>query len=125
MWQITKILLFGAFFTNILFGFAAMEFIGGDYLGIENIAQLFTLPFVTPPADTAYGTDIVVPMIPALLLLIPPLLGAIGLRLLLYLGVHHILGILTSYIQGESKPNYRKYVSAMEGIVGIGIQVVV
>ena len=48
-----------------------MEFIGGDYLGIENIAQLFTLPFVTPPADTAYGTDIVVPMIPALLLLIP------------------------------------------------------
>ena len=60
-------------------------------------------------------------MIPALLLLIPPLLGAIGLRLLLYLGVHHILGILTSYIQGESKPNYRKYVSAMEGIVGIGI----
>ena len=121
MWQITKILLFGAFFTNILFGFAAMEFIGGDYLGIENIAQLFTLPFVTPPADTAYGTDIVVPMIPALLLLIPPLLGAIGLRLLLYLGVHHILGILTSYIQGESKPNYRKYVSAMEGIVGIGI----
>ena len=121
VWQITKILLFGAFFTNILFGFAAMEFIGGDYLGIENIAQLFTLPFVTPPADTAYGTDIVVPMIPALLLLIPPLLGAIGLRLLLYLGVHHILGILTSYIQGESKPNYRKYVSAMEGIVGIGI----
>ena len=63
VWQITKILLFGAFFTNILFGFAAMEFIGGDYLGIENIAQLFTLPFVTPPADTAYGTDIVVPMI--------------------------------------------------------------
>ena len=121
VWQITKILLFGAFFTNILFGFAAMEFIGGDYLGIENIAQLFTLPFVTPPADTTYGTDIVVPMIPALLLLIPPLLGAIGLRLLLYLGVHHILGILTSYIQGESKPNYRKYVSAMEGIVGIGI----
>ena len=121
VWQITKILLFGAFFTNILFGFAAMEFIGGDYLGIENIAQLFTLPFVTPPADTAYGTDIVVPMIPALLLLIPPVLGAIGLRLLLYLGVHHILGILTSYIQGESKPNYRKYVSAMEGIVGIGI----
>ena len=46
VWQITKILLFGAFFTNILFGFAAMEFIGGDYLGIENIAQLFTLPFV-------------------------------------------------------------------------------
>ena len=27
VWQITKILLFGAFFTNILFGFAAMEFI--------------------------------------------------------------------------------------------------
>ena len=103
VWQITKILLFGAFFTNVLFGFAAMEFINGDYLGLENITKRFMLPFVTPPTDTSYGADIVIPMIPALLLLIPPVLGAIGLRLLLYLGLHHILGIITSYIHGESK----------------------
>ncbi|MCP2506069.1 MAG: hypothetical protein NLN56_03530, partial [Nitrosopumilus sp.] len=30
LWQITKILLFGAFFANIMFGFAAMSFIDGN-----------------------------------------------------------------------------------------------
>jgi len=36
IWQITKILLFGAFFANIMFGFAAASFIDGNTLGIEN-----------------------------------------------------------------------------------------
>ena len=37
IWQITKILLFGAFFVNTMFGFAAVSFIDGNYLGIENL----------------------------------------------------------------------------------------
>ena len=49
LWQITKILLFGAFFTNIMFGFAAIYFLDGNSLGIENIPNIFSLPFVTPP----------------------------------------------------------------------------
>ena len=105
VWQITKILLFGAFFTNILFGFAAMEFIGGDYLGIENIAQLFTLPFVTPPADTAYGTDIVVPMIPALLFLYHLCLGQLDCIAIIPWSAPHTRN--TYLVHGESKPNYR------------------
>jgi len=123
IWQITKILLFGAFFSNIMFGFAATSFFGGNDLGIENIPTLFTLPFVTPPTDPSYATEKVVPMIPALLVLLPPILAAIGLRLGLYVGLHSIIKVVTSYIHdsSEGKPRYLNYVSTMEAVVGIGV----
>lgn len=123
LWQITKILLFGAFFTNIMFGFATIYFLDGNTLGAENIPAIFSLPFVTPPTDSSYAVNTVVPMIPALLVLVPPILAAIGLRLVLYIGLHHIINVVTSYIKDSSngKPRYLNYVSTMEAVIGIGI----
>ena len=123
LWQITKILLFGAFFANIMFGFAAMSFIDGNTLGVEHLPNLFSLPFVTPDSNPNYAFEQVVPMIPALVILIPPMLGAIGLRLVLYVGIHRIIDVVTSYLQDsqEGKPRYLNYVSTIEGILGIGI----
>jgi len=123
VWQITKILLFGAFFANIMFGFAVMSFIDGNTLGIENIPSLFILPFVTPGNDPSYAADNVVPMVPALVILIPPLLAAIGLRLVLYVGIHRIINVITSFLHdsNEGKPRYLNYVSTIEGIIGIGV----
>ena len=123
IWQITKVFLFGAFFANVLFGFAAMEVLDGNTLGVENLPTLFSLPFVTPPTDTSYAFDNVVPMIPALLILIPPILAAIGLRLVLYVGIHSLISVVTSYIQDstEGKPRYLNYVSTIEAIIGIGV----
>ena len=123
IWQITKILLFGAFFSNIMFGFAASEFFDGNYLGIENLPILFSLPFVTPPIDSSYSLEKVVPMFPSLLILIPPILSAVGLRLVLYVGLHSIIKVITSYIQdiSEGKPRYLNYFSTVTAIIGIGI----
>ena len=123
LWQITKILLFGAFFVNIMFGFAAMSFIEGNTLGVENLPSLFSLPFITPDTDPNYASENVVPMIPALVILIPPLLAAIGLRLILYVGIHRIINVITSFLQDskDGKPRYLNYVSTIEGIIGIGI----
>ena len=123
LWQITKILLFGAFFANIMFGFAAMSFIEGNTLGVEHLPNLFSLPFVTPDSNPNYAFEQVIPMIPALVILIPPMLGAIGLRLVLYVGIHRIIDVVTSYLQDsqEGKPRYLNYVSTIEGILGIGI----
>lgn len=123
LWQITKILLFGAFFANIMFGFAAISFLDGNDLGVENLPSLFSLPFVTPPTDPSYATNTVVPMIPALVILIPPILAAIGLRLVLYIGIHGIINVITSYIHdsSEGKPRYLNYVSTIEAIIGIGV----
>ena len=123
VWQITKILLFGAFFANIMFGFAAMSFVDGNTLGLENIPSLFTLPFVTPDNNPNYAAENVVPMIPALVILVPPLLAAVGLRLVLYVGIHRIIDVITSFLKdsNEGKPRYLNYVSTVEGIIGIGI----
>ena len=123
IWQITKILLFGAFFANIMFGFAAVSFLDGNTLGIENLPTLFTLPFVTPETDPNYALENVVPMIPALVILVPPLLAAIGLRLILYVGIHRMINVITSHLKdsNEGKPRYLNYVSTIEGIIGIGV----
>ena len=123
IWQITKILLFGAFFANVMFGFAAMEFLDGNTQGIENLPTIFSLPFVTPPTDGSYAFEKVVPMIPSLVILIPPILAAIGLRLLLFIGLHNVLKVVTTYLQdsSEGKPRYLNYVSTIEAIVGIGV----
>ena len=123
IWQFSKVVLFGAFFANIMFGFAAMYVIDGNDLGVENISAIFSLPFVTPPTDHSYATEKVIPMIPALLVLVPPILGVIGLRLLLFVGLHHIYKVITSYIQdsAEGKPKWLNYTSSFEAIVGIGV----
>ena len=123
IWQVTKILLFGAFFTNIMFGFAAVAFLEGDTLGVENIPTIFTLPFVNPGTDPSYATENVVPMIPALVILIPAVLAAAGLRIVLYVGVHRIIDVITSYVRDsvDEKPRYLNYVSTIEGIAGIAV----
>ena len=123
IWQITKVVLFGAFFANIMFGFAVMYTIDGNDLGIENVPTILSLPFITPPTDHSFATEKVVPMIPALLVLVPPILGVIGLRLLLFVGLHHIYKVITSYIQDTAggKPKWLNYTSTAEAIVGIGI----
>ena len=123
LWQITKILLFGAFFGNIMFGFAAAEFIDGNQLGVEHLPNLLLLPFMSPGDDPAYATNNVVPMIPALVVLVPPILAAIGIRLLLYVGVHRAIHVITSFIQDSSngKPRYLNYVSTVEGVIGVVI----
>ncbi len=123
IWQITKVLLFGAFFANIMFGFATMYLIDGNDLALDSLPALFSLPFVTPPTDPSYAVENVVPMIPALLVVVPPLLGVIGLRLMLFVGFHSILSVITSYIKdsSEGKPRFLSYLSTIEAIIGIGI----
>ncbi|HUT07199.1 MAG TPA: hypothetical protein VMW74_11015, partial [Nitrosopumilaceae archaeon] len=123
IWQITKILLFGAFFVNTMFGFAAVSFLDGNSLGIENLPTLFSLPFVTPETNPNYALEQVVPMIPALIILIPSVLAAIALRLVLYVGIHRIIDVVTLFIQdsNEGKPRYLSYVSIIESVLGIGI----
>ena len=123
VWQVTKILLFGAFFANIMFGFAAMSFIDGNSLGIEHLPKLFSLPFVTPGADPGYAAENVVPMIPALVILIPPILAAIALRLVLYVGIHRLISVIVSFAHDSNggKPRYLNYVSTIEGIFGIAV----
>ena len=123
LWQATKVTLFGAFFVNVMFGFAAVSFLDGNHLGIEHLPGLFSLPFVTPPMDPTYAEQTVIPLIPALVILLSPILAAIGLRLLLYVGLHGVISMVTSYIADSSdgKARYLNYASTLELILGITV----
>lgn len=123
IWQITKVLLFGAFFINLIFGFSVLYMLQGNDLGVQSLWGLFSLPFTTTPTDPSYALDKVAPMIPTLIVLVPPLLAAIGLRLVLYVGLHNIIRVIISYVQDSSKgkPKFLDYIATIEGIIGIGI----
>ena len=123
IWQITKVLLFGAFFTNLIFGFALIYLLQGNDLGIQNVWNIFSLPFNTPALDPNYAVTQVVPMIPALTVLVPSLLAVVGMRLVLYVGLHNIVRIITSYVQdaAKGKPKFLDYVSTVEGLIGVGV----
>ena len=121
IWQITKIFLFGAFFVNIMFGLALTHLLDGNDLGLDKLPSLFSLPFSS--LQSSSGAMIVIELIPALIILIPPLMGVIGIRLGLYVGLHSIIKVITSFISDSSqgKPKFLNYVSTIESVIGIGI----
>lgn len=122
IWQVTKVLLLAPLFTNLLFGMSALYVLNGNELGIETLPSIFYLPFITSP-DPTIAQELVIPMIPALTLLIPPLLGAIGIRLMLYVGIRNLAHIASSYVvdSSEGRPKFLFYISIIELIIGAGL----
>lgn len=121
IWQITKIFLFGAFFVNIMFGLAVVYILDGNDLGVSKLGDIFTLPFVTPASTAPAQT--VIHLVPALTILVPALLGVIAIRLIIYVGFHSIIRVITSYISDSSagKPKFLNYISTIEAVIGTGV----
>ncbi|HET8719824.1 MAG TPA: UPF0182 family protein, partial [Candidatus Nitrosotenuis sp.] len=121
VWQITKIFLFGAFFVNIMFGVAMIYMLDGNDLGLNDLPTLFSIPFNTPVLDQQANS--VISLIPVLTILVPPLLGVIGMRLAIYVGLHYLVKVITSYVSdsAQGKPKFLNYISTIEAIIGIGI----
>lgn len=122
VWQITKVLLLAPLFSNLMFGMAALYVLDGNDLGLSSITKIFYLPFITSP-DPNIAKELVIPMIPSLTLLIPPLLGAIGIRLVLYVGLRNLAHIASSYVadSAEGRPKFLFYLSMLELIIGAGL----
>ncbi len=122
IWQLTKVLLLAPLFTNLMFGIATQYVLSGHDLNLSSIPNVFSLPFITSP-DPNIAKELVIPMIPALTLLIPALLGAIGIRLVLYVGLRNLAHIASSYIPdaAEGKPKFLLYMSIVEMIIGAGL----
>lgn len=123
LWQLTKVAFFAPFFGNILFGMTFEYLVQGNDLDLGSILTIFAIPFANIPMDGSYAQSNVVPMLPALTLLIPPLLAVIGLRLLLYVGISGIIGLASQYVTDarDNKPKFLSYISTIEIITGIAI----
>ena len=99
VWQVTKVLVGMFFFTNVMFGMAVNAVMLGWESGLGELPRIFGLPFTTPPLDMAYAEANVVPLIPSLTLLVPPVLSALGTRLMLLVGVTHLTRIIAPQIK--------------------------
>ncbi|MEM3035058.1 MAG: hypothetical protein QXL23_05430, partial [Candidatus Nitrosocaldus sp.] len=122
IWQATKVVLLAPLFGNIMFGLTLAYMLDGNDIGLASVQNIFSLPFIVSP-DPSIAEQLVIPMMPALTLFIPPILAVIGIRLVLYVGLHNIINVVTQYIADvvERRPRYLLYIAVVEMIIGIGL----
>ena len=122
-WQVTKVIISAIFFGNLFFGIAVFSMSQGWNPELGNIWTLFSLPFVTPTLETTYAQVNVIPLMPALTLLVTPFLGAIGTRLFVLVGITQVARIFTpsaTEVVGEpTKLGWR--IAVFETLLGLGL----
>lgn len=123
IWQLTKVMLFAPIFSNVIFGITLEYIIQGNDMDLNSLGRVFLNPFSEIPMDGNYARENVIPMVPGLTLLVPSLLTAVGIRLLLYVGISGGVDIASRYIldKKEGRPKLLSYISTMEIIGGVAI----
>jgi hypothetical protein len=123
LWQVTKVVVLAPFFGSLTFGMALSYAAEGNDIGLGALGGLFGVPFADVAPDGEFSSQTIVPAIPALTLVVPPLIGAVGTRLLLYVGVSGAISIISQYIRdaGEGRPKVLSYISTIELITGAAI----
>ncbi len=123
LWQVTKVALLAPLFANLTFGMAASYMAEGNDIGLSSLVTVFGLPFAEVPSDGAFAQERVVPAVPALTFVVPAVLGAIGARLLLYVGFSGAVNIVSNYLldASERKPKFLGYIATVEIIAGAAI----
>jgi uncharacterized membrane protein (UPF0182 family) len=105
-WQATKVLIGMLVFKDLLFGMAVYAALQGWDASLGSILKVFGLPFATPPLDMSYVNSNVIPAMPALTLILGPVLVAIAIRLIILVGATQIARIVTptaAELRGEPR----------------------
>ena len=110
LWQITKVLIASTLIANANVGMTIVAMANGWSSGLSHIPYLFTLPFFTPPSDMQFAQQNIIPMIPALTLLVSPILGSLGTRLIILVGITQLLKSASSALT-ELGSEFRKTTS--------------
>jgi uncharacterized protein len=123
LWQLTKVMLFAPIFSNIIFGMTLEYVMRGNDIGLSSLGSIFLIPFSDVPTDGSYARENVIPMLAGLTLLVPAVMNALGIRLLLYVGISGAINIASRYAidKKEGKPKLLSYISAIEVIAGVAI----
>ncbi len=94
-WQLTKLLLGIFIFSNSIFGMVFLALLKGWNSGLTEIPRIFSLPFTIFKLGDPGGAEAVIQASPALILILPPVFSAIGVRLLLLVGLTNIVKVFT------------------------------
>ena len=121
MWQLTKLILGIFLFSNLFLGLSVVGMFAGWNPGLEKLWGIFFLPFTTP-LEMSYAQNTVIPLIPALTLIIPPILGAIGIRLALLVGLTHVVKAASrAYAELLSKGQAKIPWATIQGLIALAI----
>ncbi|MDP6641336.1 MAG: UPF0182 family protein, partial [Nitrososphaerales archaeon] len=104
LWQVTKVLVGMIIFSNIIFGMSIHAMFNGWDSNILSIPNLFALPFVTPSLSMTYAEQTVIPLVPALTLLLTPILTVLGVRLMILIGLTQVVKVGTSIFLQSTEP---------------------
>ncbi|MEM4353494.1 MAG: UPF0182 family protein [Candidatus Caldarchaeum sp.] len=121
-WQVTKLLLGIFIFSNSVFGMSFLALLNGWESGLNEVPKILLLPFTNfRPGDTS-GAAAVIQASPALILLLPPVFSALGVRLLLLVGLTNIVKVFTKALVsfGETGTITVK-VSTLEFLASLGL----
>lgn len=122
VWQVTKTVVGAVFFTNTLFGMSVLAMLNGWDPRLGEVWRVFPLPFITPPTDEAFAQSMVVPALPALLLIVPPLLSAFGVRLIVLVGLTQIVkSIGTSIASYLEEGRVLIPIATIEALIAVGL----
>ena len=121
LWQLTKVVVLAPFLANLSFGMAVVQSVSGSDLGLSALLNIPYLSFSDISPDPNTSTSNVLPAVLPLTLIIPPLLFAIGVRVLVFVGLSGAIDILSRYARdvSQARPRFLSYISSVEMIVGI------
>ncbi|MEM2673309.1 MAG: hypothetical protein QXG34_01140, partial [Candidatus Bathyarchaeia archaeon] len=122
-WQFTKVLIGMVFLNNVIFGIAVDAVLIGWNPHLEMIPKILSLPFITPSTDLAYARENVIPLVPALTLLIPPVLRSLLIRLTLLVVVTQIVRMIVpfiaAYLWDLEMPSLRRFTPTIQALIAI------
>lgn len=124
-WQITKVVIGMLLLRDMFLGMAVTGMAQGWNPHLDQIWEIFTLPFVVSPSTigSAAAQATVIPLLPALTLVVKPVLWAMGVRLILLVGVTEIIRVATPSVReldGEQL-QFRWRVSIIEALIAIAL----
>ncbi|MEM4497639.1 MAG: UPF0182 family protein [Nitrososphaerota archaeon] len=119
-WQATKTLAGALIFANSIFGLAVSAALQGMDLGARNIPELFVLPFAPVSAGDVSPALRVISAAPALILLAPPILSALGLRLMILVGLTAIVKALSTMVVEYIRTGvFRAPIEVIEALIAL------
>lgn len=122
VWQITKTIVGTVFFTNSIFGMSVLAMLNGWDPKLGEVWRIFILPFITPPVNEIFAQNMVIPALPALLFIIPPVLSALGVRLIVLVGLtQFVKSVSASIVKYLEESRIIIPIATIEALIAIGL----
>ena len=108
--------------SNAIFGMGVIAALSGVDFGLSNIPRVMILSFIPVSVDDIAPAMTVISSIPALTILLPPILSAFGIRLILLIGLTTLIRAASESIMNYLRTgSLRIPIETIEALIAIGV----